>query len=181
MIVNQPARFDASRSYDKDGTITSYVWDFGDGESGFGLTPTHTYIKSGSYKVKLFVMDDNLSTTWPPTLVGGIPVASEVTDQNEFSVMQITVLENRPDLFVESVTFSDEHTDESTPFTVTAKIRNGTSQGIAGGLHPLRDRSSLDSTWTISIKDMFEWKIQSCGQNERCCLPNDYACGWSSS
>ena len=135
-VVNQPVRFDASRSYDKDGTITSYVWDFGDGESGYGLTPTHTYIQSGTYKVKLFVMDDNLATTWPPTLVGGDPVEAEVTNQNEFSVMQITVLEDRPDLFVQELTFSNASPAENTPFTVTARIRNGTEQGLSGRLKP---------------------------------------------
>jgi gliding motility-associated-like protein len=29
------------------------VWDFGDGETGTGLKPSHTYTKTGTYKVKL--------------------------------------------------------------------------------------------------------------------------------
>ena len=137
-VVLQPIRFDASRSYDRDGYITSFVWDFGDGESGYGLTPTHTYLKSGSYKVKLYVMDNNLSTTWPPKLVGsalgGEPDPATVTEQNEFSVMQITVLENRPDLFVQTIEFSESTPAENSVFTVTATLQNGTSEGTAGGL-----------------------------------------------
>lgn len=35
--------FDASASYDSDGTIQSYDWDFGDGETGSGVTANHTY------------------------------------------------------------------------------------------------------------------------------------------
>jgi len=32
---------------------------FGDGESAFGVAPVHTYLNSGTYKVKLTVIDDN--------------------------------------------------------------------------------------------------------------------------
>jgi hypothetical protein len=50
--------FDASASYDTDGTINSYVWDFGDGTNGTGITTTHTYTKNGNYTIKLYVYDD---------------------------------------------------------------------------------------------------------------------------
>ncbi len=50
--------FDASASADTDGTIESYEWEFGDGESGSGKTPSHTYAASGTYTVKLTVTDD---------------------------------------------------------------------------------------------------------------------------
>jgi len=35
--------FDASASADADGTIIEYLWDFGDGTTGTGLTANHTY------------------------------------------------------------------------------------------------------------------------------------------
>jgi len=37
------------------GTITSYVWNFGDGTSGSGPTPQHTYTQTGYYSVSLTV------------------------------------------------------------------------------------------------------------------------------
>ncbi|PKQ22127.1 MAG: cell surface protein, partial [Actinobacteria bacterium HGW-Actinobacteria-5] len=42
--------FDASASADSDGTVASYAWDFGDGNSGTGKTPSHTYAAAGDYQ-----------------------------------------------------------------------------------------------------------------------------------
>lgn len=51
--------FDASTSTDLDGTIASYAWEFGDGEtSAAGPTATHTFATAGTYEVKLVVTDD---------------------------------------------------------------------------------------------------------------------------
>ena len=54
--------FDASDSSDSDGTITSYSWDFGDGETAIGVTTNHTYTSGGSYTAQLTVMDDDGAT-----------------------------------------------------------------------------------------------------------------------
>jgi parallel beta-helix repeat protein len=54
--------FDASCSYDPDGTIVDYNWDFGDGVMGSGITYNHTYIVNGTYTVKLTVIDNDYST-----------------------------------------------------------------------------------------------------------------------
>ncbi|MCP4713006.1 MAG: PKD domain-containing protein, partial [Planctomycetes bacterium] len=55
-------QFDGSRSFDRDGRITNYEWDFGDGSTGQGKAVTHTYENTGIFKVRLKVTDDSQST-----------------------------------------------------------------------------------------------------------------------
>ncbi|WP_257996520.1 PKD domain-containing protein [Microbacterium sp. UMB0228] len=74
--------FDASTSVPPGSTtISDYRWDFGDGSTGTGKTPTHTYAKPGTYPVKLTVTDSqNLvgSVTKPVVVQGAnaLPTAS---------------------------------------------------------------------------------------------------------
>ncbi len=50
-------RFDGSRSFDPDGTIAAWAWEFGDGTAGTGRTATHVYEEPGSYTPALTVTD----------------------------------------------------------------------------------------------------------------------------
>jgi PKD repeat protein len=51
--------FDTSSSYDQDGKIVTYHWDFGDGSTGENATPSHSYTQSGQYIVTLTITDDD--------------------------------------------------------------------------------------------------------------------------
>ena len=62
-VVPLEISFDASNSYDPDGNIISYAWDFKDGNTGSGETLNHTFSSSGSYKVELTVTDNKGATT----------------------------------------------------------------------------------------------------------------------
>lgn len=53
---------DGAGSADADGSIVSYAWDFGDGQSGTGVTASHTYAAAGTFAVKLTVTDDKGAT-----------------------------------------------------------------------------------------------------------------------
>jgi hypothetical protein len=54
--VGARVTFDASGCTDNFGII-SYNWDFGNGTTGTGKTPTHTYSNEGIYTATLTVQD----------------------------------------------------------------------------------------------------------------------------
>lgn len=56
--VDAPVNFDGSLSYDPDGPITNFSWDFGDGKTGYGSTTTHIYTKTGTFLATLRVTDN---------------------------------------------------------------------------------------------------------------------------
>jgi len=60
-------------STDGDGTITSYYWDFGDGNSASSSTVSHTYISAGTYNVTLTVTDNDSEQNT------SIPISIEVS------------------------------------------------------------------------------------------------------
>jgi len=70
--------FDGSASFDPDGSIVSYDWDFGDGSTGTGATTAHTYATDGSYTVTLTVMDDAGAVA---SVSQTVSVAAPVTNQ----------------------------------------------------------------------------------------------------
>jgi len=75
--LNETFRFDASFSADADGSIRSYIWDFGDGHSAYGVVASHNYSAAGNYTVTLRVVDDEgaNSTAQASVWVRELPVA----------------------------------------------------------------------------------------------------------
>lgn len=69
--------FDASLSTG-EGSIVRYEWDFGDGTTGTGQTPIHSYASAGSYAVNLTVVyDSGARASWRRALtVSEFPIAS---------------------------------------------------------------------------------------------------------
>lgn len=50
--------FDLNKT-DSQGLLKDAVWDFGDGNTGFGLNPSWTYYKTGSYTVQVTATDEH--------------------------------------------------------------------------------------------------------------------------
>ena len=123
-----PLVLDASGSYDPDGTIVSYQWDFGDGSPvADGVTPTHIYADSGVFTVTLTETDDDgltSTSTASVTVVDTTPPELTMLNPPEYSALQ------------SSVTFKVSATDAGSGVkTVTLSIRKfegGTAIPMAG-------------------------------------------------
>ena len=62
IMLNETVRFNASGSYDPDGTLIAYSWDFGDGCTATGVSVTHRYIQNGTFVVNVTVTDNDGAT-----------------------------------------------------------------------------------------------------------------------
>jgi len=98
------ATFSALGSYDPDGSIVSYVWDFGDGATGVGITARHAYTAQGVRTVTLTVRDD-----------AGVEVQA---------TLQVTVTNTPPVVSIAGP--ATLYTDEVGAFTGNAVDRDGT-------------------------------------------------------
>jgi hypothetical protein len=65
--TNENITFNSTGTYDPDGIIINYTWDFGDNFISYAENPIHSYSKQGNYTVILIVTDNdnlkNLTTT----------------------------------------------------------------------------------------------------------------------
>ncbi len=73
-LTGTAVNFDGSQSYDPDGTISDYNWDFGDSTTGTGKNATHVYVSTGTFTVTLTITDNQggIGTTSKPLTVTAI-------------------------------------------------------------------------------------------------------------
>ncbi len=98
--VNFKIDFSAAESWDPDGIITMYSWDFDDGTTSDLAEPVHIYDEEGTYHVSLTVQDNDgnvdrefativLSMQYPPEIPVFIDgsVTSFTGDKSSFTVV----------------------------------------------------------------------------------------------
>jgi len=98
-IQNETRFYDSSE--DKDGTIDSWFWDFGDGATSTEKDPTHQYSDKGNYSVQLKVTDND---------GGSNNVTIGVTIYNIAPSSDFTFSPNTPETG-ENVEFTDASSD----------------------------------------------------------------------
>jgi PKD repeat protein len=95
--------FNASSSYDPDGYIANYFWDFGDGTNATGILVNHAYAGNGTYTVTLTVTDDDGTST---------------------STKAIKTVLNRPDIAVTNVTASKTVVGQGYNVSISVTVEN---------------------------------------------------------
>jgi PKD repeat protein len=77
-VAGTSVTFDASGSLDRDGTIASYVWNFGDQTPlGQGAKVVHGYAKAGTYTATLTVTDNQGATATTSVQISMSPPPSQ--------------------------------------------------------------------------------------------------------
>tara|TARA_Y100001960_G_C14772617_1_gene881067 strand:- start:1074 stop:3314 length:2241 start_codon:yes stop_codon:yes gene_type:complete len=106
-MEGEPVHFNASGSEDNSGGALTYLWDFGDGTSN--------------------VTGEKVDHTFTETSEEGFNVILEVTDasgnKDQISYKIKPAQKDRPDLYVSSLSFSDDNPSEGDAVTINATIK----------------------------------------------------------
>jgi len=138
-----PVNFDGSGSYDPDGSIANYEWDFGDGSAVVtgDAAPAHAYGDNGEYTVTLTVTDDEGATDTATVIVTVDNVAPTVDAGSDvFNAMAGTPID-----------FSGSFTDPGwlDTHTIEWDFGDGTSV-VTGTLTPSHTYAS-GGTYTVTL------------------------------
>jgi hypothetical protein len=142
--VGQPVTFDASYSYDPDGDIVSYEWDFGDEIAGNGMIVDHVYSWSESFSVTLTVRDrenavDTIVKTvevyeeqsnFTITITGGIGVTVMIANFGEEDALDVPWLIHVEGGFFGLINKVAEGTIDSIPAGQSTSVKTGVFFGF---------------------------------------------------
>lgn len=143
--------FDASQSFDPEGTIVSYQWDFGDGTTATGEKPAHTYSEQGAYQIVLTLEDETGKTTeitsWARIQHGnnGAPTPPEINGPSSGQVS-------------EALTYRFSSSDpEEDELLYYVEWQDKESTGWMG---PYSSHEEIEMTHTWSTIDSFELRVK---------------------
>ena len=131
-------------SSDADGTIQSYVWNFGDGSTATGASVSHTYSQDGAFAVTLTVTDND-----------GLTATSTSTVQIANVAPTISALPNRAILQGETYTAQGSFTDPGNDtWAATVNYGDGPTSALAlsGKSFALSHRYMVGGTFTVTVE-----------------------------
>ncbi len=142
VIVNQTVTFQ-NTSTDSDGSIESWFWNFGDGNTSTQQNPTHTYIVSGDYTVVLNVTDDD----------GNTSSESETVTVTIKPISNFSIDPSNPTTS-DTITFSDESTDADGSISdYNWSFGDGSSSNNQNPTHSYSDDGEYSVTLTVTDND----------------------------
>jgi DNA/RNA endonuclease G (NUC1)/PKD repeat protein len=143
-MEGSPVYLSGNDSSDPDGDAITYEWEFGDGSTGTGISPAHTYADNGTYVVKLTVTDVHGAES---TVTTSVVVANVDPTVRVFA--GATLLKGES--YTGSTSFIDPGAD-----TWTATVDYGDGSGpqalsIAGSTMALSHRYTTAGTYTVTV------------------------------
>ena len=146
-IAPLTVQFDASTSYDPDGTIRSYDWLFGDGGTGSGMYASHTYTIAGTYTVTLTVKDRRWGQASASVTIGiratnELPVAA-------FSIVPSTVYPNQAVQFDASASYDPDGEIVSYAWS----FGDGSAEIGVTASHAYKSEGAYEATLTVRDQD----------------------------
>ncbi len=88
--VNEAITFNGLKSYDAEGAVSGY-WDFGDNSNGTSLTPTHSYMATGTYTVTLTITDEDGASSTASTSAIIVQSSSQNNGLEGFSILDVEI------------------------------------------------------------------------------------------
>ena len=85
--------FNASASYDPDGSIANYSWTFGDKTGFYGKDVTHMYPANGTYKARLNVTDNGGAKNSTSMDVTVLRTVTPATNKQPVAVIEIVSID----------------------------------------------------------------------------------------
>ncbi|QPB86050.1 PKD domain-containing protein [Pseudoalteromonas rubra] len=145
-IIGEAIQFSASGSNDANGSIVSYLWEFGDGNTSTSLSPIHTYQSTDVFTVKLTVTDNdgNTSTDTTTAEVKLERVAPTAQANGPYSAMN-----------GQSVTFSSAGSEDTDGNIVSYlwQFGDGNSSSDANPTHTYAQAGNYTATLKVTDND----------------------------
>jgi len=144
------ASFSSAGSYDPDGSIVAYEWNFGDGSApAAGASATHVYSVAGSFSAQLKLTDNSgLSTTRSVAINAQAPVALVGMGVGNIA-MSLTVNKNRTGRATAAVTVRNA-SGQVVPGATVSGSWSGVVSGSASAVSGSNGVASLNSPNTKS-------------------------------
>ncbi len=152
--VSSPVVFDASGSYDTDGSVASYTWDFGDGTTVTGVSAMHAFTQTGVYTPLLTIVDNQGAVGYvgngPITVTAPITAASislQATEGVPFSGTVATFTDKDPQATVSRFSATIDWGDGTTSAGTPSANGDGSFDVIGG--HTYAEEGAYPVTMTV--------------------------------
>ena len=136
--------FDATDSYDTDGSIVNWTWTFGDETRGYGEQVTHEYDDKGEFQVTLKVKDDDGATD---------TLQVTVTVSNQAPSAYFTYEPAKPEIG-EEIVFTDASKDpDGDIVNYSWDFGDGTNSTEQNPTHTFEEKGTYSVTLTVTDND----------------------------